>query len=694
VATVLLGASALAQLFWARTGGSLAVRLGWPAAAVMSLWQLLGVCAPLTLAATADALLLHRRRGGLAARPLTVLTAWLLALVDMTAWGSRVLLGAALNRDHVGLIVHDVDKIMVLTTPGERSLFFAVPVAALAVALLAVGSWHWRERVTSRVSLRVHALVVAGLAAIVAIGHSTTLLNRREVYDRATSQWTTVGEIYRFHLLNDGLWLPQLLLGGTPRTSLHASQGDNARFVRVGAPLEPMAAWAARAVKSRPQPPNVILIQIDSVRFGEPVQTGGDPRVLPNLSRLASRGLLFDRCYAPTTETAYSLPAMLDGQYSLRRPTRDYHDDLDYPSVALAELLRTAGYRTAIFSSHWLSWQRMNRVIRPDQYDDYVVIRDLAALPGDPAAPTWLRRAVERRGLAPRVAADLDRATEFDQVGAELLEDWLSLEPGRPFFAVLAQIAAHYPYRWPAGLAVPFAVGDRGALTSFFTYPLSAVPVMRDAYHNALFADDVVLGEVLETLERQGLADTTLVVVATDHGQSFGEHGLVTHARAPMESQVRTPLVLAGPGVPVGRSSQPISLIDLPPTVLGRLGFPTYGAFQGWDMLDPGTPPDRPLYFSMQSPMTTQDAVIAAGHKYIEDFATGGLSLFDLRRDPGETVNLLERDADPLLSSRLQRDLRAWHMSQLVYYATPELRRRFFPPRYGALFKPTQVRTR
>jgi arylsulfatase A-like enzyme len=379
---------------------------------------------------------------------------------------------------------------------------------------------------------------------------------------------------------------------------------------------------------------------------------------------------------------------MLDGQYALRRPVRDYHDDLEYPSVALSQLLGAVGYRTAIFSSHWLAWQRMDRVIRPDQYGTYVVVRDTPDDAAKAAAPDWLRRSVAQRGLARRISADRETAHEFDRIGAELFSDWVAAEPDKPFFAVLAQISAHYPYRWPDDLPVPFRPYERESYSSFFTYPLEAVPVMRNAYHNALYADDVVLGQVLDTLRRMGLSDTTLVVVASDHGQSFGEHGLVTHARGPFESQIRTPMVIAGTGRPAERIAAPVSVIDIPPTVLAVLGLPAYGAFQGWDVLDPATPRDRPIYFSMQSPMTKQEAVIARGAKYIEDFASGRLQLFDLRDDPDETRNLLLAEPVPSGGQSLQDDLHAWHMSQLVYYASPELHRRFFPPRYRSLWAP------
>jgi arylsulfatase A-like enzyme len=683
-----LALSAAAQLFLPRPGGSLALRLGWPAAAVLVLWQLALVASILGAAALTDTLLVRRSSRWPVVRPITTLASCALVTLDLAAWALRVSLGVPLDREHLGFLLLDVDKITVVTTSGERALLVALPVAGILLGAALVTAGGWLSGPAMAGHLRRLALGAGVLALVVAIGHGTTLLNRAEVMDLATARWTTIAQSYRFHLANDGLWLAQLALGGTPHAALGASAPGNGRYVRVGDPIQPVAAWAACADRTRFKPLNVVLVQIDSVRWNELVQTGGDPRVLPNLSRLAARSLLFDRCYAPTSETAYSLPAMLDGQYALRRPVRDYHDDLDYPSVALSELLAAVGYRTAIFSSHWLAWQRMDRTIRPGQYGTYVVVRDVPKAAAAPGAPAWLRRSVERRDLDRRISADLDTAHEFDRIGGELFSDWAAADPKVPFFAVLAQVGAHYPYRWPDDLQVPFRPYERDRYTSFFTYPLEAVPVMRNAYRDALYADDLVLGQVLDTLDRLGLADRTVVVVASDHGQSFGEHGLVTHARGPLESQIRTPLVIAGNGRPAERRSEPVSVIDIPPTILGVLGLPPYGSFQGWDVLDAATPRDRPIYFSMQSPMTKQEAVIALGMKHIQDFATGSLQLYDLRLDPGEEHNLALGDAVPALGLALEDDLRAWHMSQLVYYASPELRRRFFPPRYPALWRP------
>ncbi|MBZ5588320.1 MAG: sulfatase-like hydrolase/transferase [Acidobacteriia bacterium] len=684
----LLAASALGQLFLSRPGGSLAVRLGWPAGAVLLLWQWLLLALVLGSAAAVDAAVVHRSSRWPLVRPMTTLASCGLVTFDLAAWALRVALDAPLDREHLGFVLLDLNKISVVTTSGERSLLLALPLAGivLGATLVTAGGWIAGGAAPGRVRRAARAAGV--LAMLVAIGHGTTLLNRREVLDLSTARWTTIGQSYAFHLSNDGLWLPQLTLGGAVHAALSATAPGNASYVRVGDPIETVPAWAAKVDRAGFRPLNVLLIQIDSVRWNELIETGGDPRTLPSLSRLAQRSLLFDRCYAPTSETAYSLPAMLDGQYALRRPVRDYHDDLDYPCVALSQLLGAVGYRTAMFSSHWLAWQRMDRVIRPDQYGTYVVVRDVPEAAGAPAAPAWLRRSVPRRDLTRRISADLETAHEFDRIGAELFTDWLTAEPDKPFYAVLAQISAHYPYRWPDDLDVPFRPYERERYTSFFTYPLDAVPVMRNAYHNALYADDVVLGQVLDTLDRLGLTSRTLVVIASDHGQSFGEHGLVTHARGPFESQIRTPLVVAGTGRPAERRPEPVSVIDIPPTILGVLGLPRYGSFQGWDVLDPATPRDRPIYFSMQSPMTKQEAVIAHATKYIEDFASGRLQLYDLQRDPDEAHNLLLSESIPGVGLALQDDLRAWHMSQLVYYANPALHGRFFPPRYRALWGP------
>jgi arylsulfatase A-like enzyme len=694
VPAAVLAASAVAQFYLPRPGGSLALRLGWPAGFVVLLWQLLLLVVVLGIAAAVDAVLVRRALRGPLVRPLTTLTSGALVSLDLVAWALRVALGVPLDREHLGFVLLDADKIAVVTTSGERLMLLALPAAGLGVGLILVALGGWLATGVAKGQARRALVATAILALIVVIGHGTTLLNRAEVIDLSTARWTTVGENYRFYLTNNGLWLPQLALGGSSPTVLDVSRPSNARYARTGPPIETVDSWAARVDLESFAPLNVVLVQIDSVRFNELTQTGGDPRTLPNLSRLAESSLLFDRCYAPTSETAYSLPALLDGQYALRRPDRDYHDDLDYPCVALSELLGAVGYRTAIFSSHWLAWQRMDRVIRPDQYGTYIVIRDVPAVAEAVDPRSWLYRSVERRELGRRISADLERAREFDRIGAELFADWLEAAPDRPFFAVIAQIASHYPYRWPIDLEVPFFPHERERYSSFFTYPLEAVPVMFNAYRNALYADDVVLGEVLDTLSRLGLADRTIVVVASDHGQSFGEHGLVTHARGPLESQIRTPLVLAGTGRPAERRTEPISVIDIPPTVLGLLGLPPYGAFQGWDVLDPATPLDRPIYFSMQSPMTEQEAVIAVGFKYIEDFSGGRLQLYDLRRDLGERRNLLLADPVPEIGLALQEDLRAWHMSQLVYFANPELRQRFFPPRYPALWRTPAIEER
>lgn len=676
-----LALSAALVVLWPGPRGTLLSQLGVPTCLLLLVAHVELVMLGMTVGVLLDAAM-GSRFGRMHLALATA--AWALLTLDLGSWGLRLIAGLDLTRDYLVALLQDWSRIAVLTTPTERLVLYSLPLAgaAVTVGLLRV---PWPK--PTRRSVRPASLLVVGLGAAVACGHLATSRNSADIYDHRTARWATVGEVYRLALEGQGPWLPHMVFAGGSQPALEARRPENAAYVRVGDPVYSLDRWADRIDRDRFSAKNVVLIQIDSLRWNELAQTGGDPRTLPVLSQWAASNLLFDRCYAPTSETAYSLPAMLDGQYALRRPVRDYHDDVSYPSVALAQVLRAAGYRTALFSSHRLGWQKMNRVIRPEQYDAYVGLDAVPSILASGGAPRWLEEADRSSGVAARITRDLESANDFDRIGAELFAGWAAAGGGRPFFAVLAQIAAHYPYRWPPELEAPFTPFERSKYATFFSYPLEAVGVMRNAYRNALHYDDLVLARVMDTLEQLGVADRTIVIVASDHAQSFGEHGLVTHARGPFESQIRTPMVIIDSGRAPARIDSPVSMIDIAPTVLDLLGLPEHAAFQGYSVFDAARQARRPIYFSMQSPMTKQEAVIARGFKYIEDFATGKLSSFDLVHDPGETHNLMEEEPPPAMALRLQRDLRAWHMTQLVYYASPELYQHFFPPRYPDLVK-------
>jgi len=109
---------------------------------------------------------------------------------------------------------------------------------------------------------------------------------------------------------------------------------------------------------------------------------------------------------------------------------------------------------------------------------------------------------------------------------------------------------------------------------------------MESQYDGAIAYMDEQLGALVEHLARTGQLDRTLLVITSDHGEAFGEHGLVGHAVSVYEDQIHVPLLVRPPGGTAGRRvATPVSLVDVPRTVLGALGIAANPAFGGRDLL-------------------------------------------------------------------------------------------------------------
>ena len=138
-----------------------------------------------------------------------------------------------------------------------------------------------------------------------------------------------------------------------------------------------------------------------------------------------------------------------------------------------------------------------------------------------------------------------------------------------PFIAFFMFESTHMPYDFDEATA-PFEPYARYMGFAQVSEARRARIVNR--YHDAVHYVDGLVGQVLRSLVRNGLADDTIVIVTGDHGEEFHEHGFWGHATGFTPEQVRVPLVLYVPGMPPRRYDDVTSHVDLPPTVLGLLG--------------------------------------------------------------------------------------------------------------------------
>jgi arylsulfatase A-like enzyme/tetratricopeptide (TPR) repeat protein len=354
-----------------------------------------------------------------------------------------------------------------------------------------------------------------------------------------------------------------------------------------------------------PKPRNVLLISIDTLRADHLGAYGFRGSISPHIDALAREGTVFENVHSPVPMTLPAHASMLTGTFP---PTHGLRDNLEKrlpeASVTLAERLKARGLATGAVVSSFVLDRRFGLSQGFDTYDDRFLavhkIGDLSERKGDEAT----RKAVE----------------------------WLEKNRGRPFFLFLHYYDPHDPYEPPP----PFAETWKG-------HP----------YQGEIAFTDHCVGQVMAKLKELGLYDQTLVVLTGDHGEMLGEHGELNHGYFIYEAALRVPLVVRVPGAKgvAARVDLPASLVDVAPTILSLLGADVPKDVQGVD-LSPwlfgrgAGGGARPLYAETITPTRYYGAnsllaVIADGWKYIE---TTRPELYDLRKDPQESVNLVEKE--------------------------------------------------
>jgi arylsulfatase A-like enzyme len=265
-----------------------------------------------------------------------------------------------------------------------------------------------------------------------------------------------------------------------------------------------------------------------------------------------------------------------------------------------------------------------------------------------------------KNGL-PRGFAQLEQLPELLASGEKVTQiaiDWLEQPGSEPFFLFLHYYDVHTPYAPKAAFRQELVREYHGIVTGATSQlnevrkgelELDARDVrhLSDLYDAEILQLDAQLARLFEALETSGLADETLVVVTSDHGEEFLEHGSVLHGRTFFEEMVRVPLIIAGPGVERGRRvAEPVMLVDVVPTVLARLGVPVPAPLDGVDLLDDarGEPDEPRLVFSAadwkNEPPDRKRMLRRGRYKLIFDRITEKARLYDLETDPLEQRNL------------------------------------------------------
>ncbi|MHC5209489.1 MAG: sulfatase-like hydrolase/transferase [Planctomycetota bacterium] len=348
----------------------------------------------------------------------------------------------------------------------------------------------------------------------------------------------------------------------------------------------PLVVWGHPVVRARvaaPKRPNIVLISLDTLRADHLGCYGGPPGLSPRLDVLADEGLLFANAYSTSSYTLPSHGSMLTGQYPALHGAVDISDVLDPDrSPFLARALAREGYVTAAFTGGGYVATAYGFGPGFDRYSHN--------------DPVWAVDGVRGRQLIETVSWELlpVQLPLLRRYATPMVTDWLEQQTdGVPFFAFLHTYVVHnfapdrrrleeHGLLGADGEEEPFDHRDR-ALYNVGKLPDSAEVRARITeqyvpYYDATIAmADEFVGAVLDALERAGVAENTMVIVTSDHGEEFGEHAFFGHGESLYEANVRIPMIVrmpAGPdgARPQGVIEQPISLVDLAPWILRTAG--------------------------------------------------------------------------------------------------------------------------
>lgn len=369
--------------------------------------------------------------------------------------------------------------------------------------------------------------------------------------------------------------------------------------------LAPAGLWAAvripRPAPSAAEPtraglPNVLLIVLDTVRAIELSLYGGSTPT-ETLERLGRNGVVFQHAMSTGPWTLPSHGSLFTGRWT-HELSADYSHPLDRTFPTLAETLARRGYATAAFVANTEYASLETGLARGfDHYEDHRMS------PGTLLRLTRLSRVADAGIRSLRgVPADLPNRVSAAEVNRRAA-DWLQRKWGRtrPYFAFLNYYDAHAPYYPPPAEWRRF-VGDRprtpvGLPLLAQAWDPDSIELRHRAYRASIAALDATVGRLLDTLRARSMLENTLVIVTSDHGEEFGEHGVMGHGNSLYLPGVHVPLVLAWPGrLPRGcRIAAPVTLRDLPATIAGLVGgahpFPGRSLARFWtDEVEDRTP--------------------------------------------------------------------------------------------------------
>jgi arylsulfatase A-like enzyme len=400
-------------------------------------------------------------------------------------------------------------------------------------------------------------------------------------------------------------------------------------------------------------PPNIVMVIMDDLGYGDVGSYGAPDANTPNIDRLAREGVKFTDFYANHADCSPTRTAFISGRYQQRYGIESalrYDDPRHLPpsDTSLPRLLKNAGYATGLIGKWHLGAEAAAGPNRHG-FDEFWGFRRGAVdyYTHNVATIAAVKLDAPIHDLYHNEEPTTSSAYLTDEI-TRRAEAFIQQRASGPFFLEVAYNATHWPYQRP-----DLPEGKRG----WVHYRESGT---HEDYIAMLERADQGIGRILDALDRLKLAQNTLVIFTSDNGGEWLSRNVpLFHRKGTLwEGGIRVPLLLRWPArLAAGTTSSQVGItMDLTASILAAAGVkpPDNYRPEGIDLVGPlqkGTAVDRTLFWRMPpppgaagTPPVTQRAVRRGNWKYIDD--RGQYLLFDVRTDTGERHDVAQQHAD------------------------------------------------
>jgi arylsulfatase K len=416
---------------------------------------------------------------------------------------------------------------------------------------------------------------------------------------------------------------------------------------------------------SRSRKPNLLIIQSDSMD-GRAMGCMGHPAVYtPHMDRLAERGTLFSQAYCNSPQCCPARASMWSGQYVHQVEAWNNYKGLDPDAPTWRTHLDQAGYRTATFGKTDYVSGRHSLGARVTAWTGPANIK----VPGRVQRPHAILEPPGYRREDPRV---FERDWTSTEGCLHWLDEYASSSENAPFMLYCGLNLPHPAFRstqvWldqidPRHVTLPAYEPELHPVIDFMRVRKGCVGEftereildIRRTYYAMIAELDAMVGELLDQVDRLGLADTTYLLYLSDHGEMNMEHR--QHLKNAMyEPSARVPMIVAGPGVQRGQVVDDlVSLLDVYPTLMDLAGLESPEGLSGCSLLlelGGDRAADRPDWVMSEyhsNFQNTSSFMLRQGDLKTIVYPGYAPQLFDLAADPDE-VHDLAADNDERLA--------------------------------------------